>query len=84
MNKTNKLNIDFVSFKDVFSEFPEHIDSIPIILAQLEINTIEIDFQEYISYTDYLLIKEKLKLKRANKEILINNSDTLIEFDVFL
>lgn len=84
MNKINKLNIDFVSLNNIFSEFPEHVDSIPMLLSQLEINTIEIDFQDYITYKNYLLLKEKLKLKRTQKEIIINKSDNLIEFDVFI
>lgn len=81
MNMNTEIEKKYVSLDNVFVEFSENIDYIPLFISQNEIDIEEIDSQEYIKVSDYKKIKNSIYLKRNNKEITINKNDNLIEYN---
>lgn len=74
MSTSNEIEKKYVSLDQIFLEFAENIDYIPLFISQNEINIEEMDSQEYINVSDYKKIKNSLYLKRNNKEITINSN----------
>lgn len=81
MNMNSEIDKNYVSLDDIFVEFSENVDYIPLFISQHEIDIKEIDSQEYIQVSDYKKIKNSIYLKRNSKEILITKNDNLIEYN---
>lgn len=84
MNNLQTNTDDFILLDDIYSEFADDIDSIPMILAEEDIEPTEIDSLEYINNLDYLKIKNTIYLKRNSQEIIISDkrkSSNLIQYE---
>lgn len=81
----SQINLNnYILLDTVYHEFTDDIDSIPLVLSEEDISTIEINDVDYISKSDYSKIKNVLYQKRNNKDILISKKSTssnLIEFE---
>lgn len=73
---------DYISLDEIFLEFSENIDYIPLLLSQNEIEIEEIECKDYIKVCDYKKIKNCIYLKRNAKEITINKNNNLIEYNL--
>lgn len=84
MNNLQSNTDDLILLDDIYSEFADDIDSIPMILAEEDIEPTEIDSLEYINNLDYLKIKNTIYLKRNSQEIIISDkrkSSNLIQYE---
>lgn len=84
MNNLKTNTDDLILLDDIYSEFADDIDSLPMILAEEGIEPTEIDSLEYINNLDYLKIKHTLYIKRNSKEIIISDkrkSSNLIQYE---
>lgn len=75
-----EIKKNYISLNDIFLEFSENIDCIPLLISQNEIEVEEIESHDYIKISDYKKIKTSIYLKRTNKEITINKNNNLIEY----
>lgn len=74
MNMNAEIEKNYVSLDEIFLEFAENVDYIPLYISQNEIDIEEINSQEYIKISDYKKIKNSIYLKRNSQEITINSN----------
>lgn len=74
MNMNAEIEKNYVSLDELFLEFAENVDYIPLYISQNEIDIEEINSQEYIKISDYKKMKNSIYLKRNSQEITINSN----------
>lgn len=84
MGRLDRNLNNYIKLDTLYKDFEEEIDSLPLILSEEDVESIEIDASEYILKDDYKRIKNTIYQKRKSKEFMISeNNDNLVSFQPY-